>query len=112
MKHLHLIVAILMLLACRIPFIAFAQGSSSFDAPTQTALTALRTDAAGMVGSLADDKGINQRSVDRVICGPAGAATAADEQRHDCQDQGRAVGLGPDGPHLARVDQNYFASQH
>src|SRR5262245_60378026 len=51
-------VAVLALVSV-VPIAAHAQSTSNIDRPTQTALTALRTNAAGMVASLSNHKGVS-----------------------------------------------------
>jgi len=57
MKGILLLPTAVLVLASLAPLAASAQGAS-MDAPTQAALTALRTNAASMVASLSNNKGI------------------------------------------------------
>lgn len=58
MQRSYILLAAVLLLASFVPIAAYAQGAPSIDGPTQSALTALRTNAAGMVASLSNNKGI------------------------------------------------------
>jgi hypothetical protein len=59
MTRLHFLFMAMLLLAGFVPVAAYAQASPNIDGPTQTALTALRANAAGMVASLSNNKGIS-----------------------------------------------------
>jgi hypothetical protein len=59
MPRSHFLLLAVLLLASLLPITAHAQAAPDIDAPTQTALTALRTKAAGMVASLSKNKGIS-----------------------------------------------------
>jgi len=58
MRHRTVLPAVILVLVSLVPFAAYAQGPS-MDGPTQAALTALRANAAGMVGSLSNNKGVS-----------------------------------------------------
>jgi hypothetical protein len=58
MLRSYVLLAAVLLLATS-PIATYAQAAPSIDGPTQTALAALRTNAAGMVASLSNNKGIS-----------------------------------------------------
>jgi hypothetical protein len=59
MSRFHVLLLAILLLSSALPIAAYAQGAPNIDGPTQTALNALRTNAAGMVASLSNNKGVS-----------------------------------------------------
>ena len=63
MPRSHFLLLAVLPLASLLPIAAYAQAAPNLDGPTQTALTALRTNAAAMVASLSNNKGISSDQV-------------------------------------------------